>query len=117
MGQISVQTAIDEYRALLKMHNLTKAKRREILQQIHQWETQGSSDFGALNLGSIRLPTPYEIRAGLLAAQKGRNEVAPQTNHFNVTVNSEAGAHAFWVGADRHINGTGKSVQRAQGVR
>lgn len=117
MGQISVQTAIDEYRALLKMHNLTQAKRREILQQIHQWQTQGSSEFGALNLGSIRLPTPYEIRAGLLAAQKGQNPVAPHTNHFSVTINSEAGAHAFWTGADRHINGTGKSVQRAQGVR
>jgi hypothetical protein len=117
LGKISVQAAIDQYQSLLKMHNLTKATRRRILEQIHQLQTQGSSEFGALNLGSIRLPTPYEIRAGLLAAQRGRNEVAPQTNHFNVTINSEAGAAAFWTGADRHINGAGKSVQRAQGVR
>lgn len=118
LGRISVQTAIEQYQSLLKMHNLTKAQRRQILEQIHQLQNAGQSDFGALNLGTIRLPTPYEIRAGLLAAQRGRNEVAPQTtNHFNVTVNSESGAHAFWAGADRHINGASKSIQRAQGVR
>lgn len=119
MGKITSETAIKEYEALLKIHGLTLAKKRQILQDIKRLQDQTSNE--NLALGTIRLPTAYEIRRAYLAATGGQGHGQPinVTQHYStsIQVTDTRSANQVGVVLDRHHRGTFKAIQRAIGNR
>lgn len=67
MGKIDVQTAIDRYQALLHTRNLTKQQKRDIQRKIHSLSQEADSEASGfdLDVGSLKLPTIYDIRRAL----------------------------------------------------
>lgn len=64
MGRLSVQGAIDRYQELLKIKTLTKAQRRDIQRRIKALQDEGEQEASGfdLDVGSIKLPTVYDVR-------------------------------------------------------
>jgi TP901 family phage tail tape measure protein len=84
MERISISTAIAKYESLLKLHNLTKQQRRDILLKIKglREEAEGESKGFDLDVGGIKLPTLYDIRRGfdpIRRAMKDARNVARDT--------------------------------------
>lgn len=113
---IGAQTAINEYNNLLKLRDLTKQQRQDLLRKIYDLQKGTSNAFGDLNLGTITLPTPYQIRRAVLGAQQQGSTFI--TNNNSVTIPVTDG-RATGVGAvmDRYVSGTGKALERARGTR
>lgn len=132
MERISIDTAISQYQSLLRMHNLTKQQRRDILLRIKglQDEAAGASGEFRLDVGSIRLPTTYDvrrafdpIRAQVRAAQRETSPFyggstgwgsqapnawaglgfQPQGMTFNITVNDPNAAGEVYRQIDRAL--------------
>lgn len=66
MGKITIQDAIDRYSNLLKIRSLTKQQRRDIQLKIHQLQQESEAEATGfdLDVGSLKLPTIYDIRKG-----------------------------------------------------
>jgi hypothetical protein len=66
MGRIDVGDAIDRYQALLRMRHLTKQQKRDIQLKIHQLQqdAEGEASGFDLDVGSIKMPTLYDVRRG-----------------------------------------------------
>jgi TP901 family phage tail tape measure protein len=67
MERISTDVAISQYRALLKTAHLSKEQRRTILQRIHDLKKTAEDDADGfdLDVGSIKMPTVYDVRRAL----------------------------------------------------
>lgn len=83
MERISTQDAIDQYEALLKVKNLGKAQRRQILQRVHDLKAQQDQESGSfdLDVGSIKMPTVYDVRRAFAPIRNGiraAQQSAPQ---------------------------------------
>jgi hypothetical protein len=73
MERINRQTAIEQYQSLLKMHNLTKAQRRDILRKIHSLQKEGESEASGFGLQvgqGVKLPTIYDVRRAISGVQR-----------------------------------------------
>lgn len=116
MGKIGTETAIHEYQALLRVHTLTKAKRREVLLAIKNLQDQTSGD-NILNLGTIKLPTAFEVKRALLGTQSSTPINVTQHYSTSIQVTDTRSANAVGVVFDRYHRGTGKAVSRAVGQR
>jgi TP901 family phage tail tape measure protein len=93
MEKISTETAISQYKSLLKMKGLTKSVRRDILRQIHQLQKDEDSSFADLQIGNIKLPTMYDVRR---LAQTGTQGVAiSNRNNLVVHVHNDADVNKF----------------------
>lgn len=68
MGYITSAAAIAQLQNLLKMHDLTTAERRQVLEQIHglQQDLVSQLTSSGFNIpGEIQLPTAYQVRRSL----------------------------------------------------
>lgn len=115
MGRISYETAMNEYEGLLKVHGITTDLRRQVLEAIQQLKQQSQSQFGELALGTIRLPTPYEIRRAAGMATQGVQ--ITQNYATTIQVTDTASANRVGVVMDNYHRGTGKAMARATGRR
>jgi TP901 family phage tail tape measure protein len=64
MGNISIQDAISRYQTLLDSRNWSKEQRRAILRRIKGLQDEAEGEAGSFNLdvGSLKLPTAYDVR-------------------------------------------------------
>lgn len=64
MGRMSIQGAISRYQELLNIRTLTKAQRRDIQRRIKALQDEGDQEASGfdLDVGSIKLPTVYDVR-------------------------------------------------------
>jgi hypothetical protein len=102
MERINRQTAIEQYQSLLRMHNLTKAQRRDILRKIHSLQKEGESEasgFGLQVQGGVKLPTIYDVRRAISGVQRAMSH--------NLTYQAKAHSDA--------INGARDAITNARG--
>lgn len=110
MENIDRQTAIERYQALLKEKGLTKAMKRDIQRRIKELQKEGdaeASGFG-LELGSIRMPTVYDVRRAIGSAQGSRQAVRDRIvsnmqNNVQIYVNDPNAADAVFDAMDRAV--------------
>jgi hypothetical protein len=83
MGRIDVQDAIDRYQALLKTKNLTKQQKRDLRLKIHglQQEMESEASGFDLDVGSIKMPTIYDVKRAFDPIHKQMKEAAKQLRH------------------------------------
>lgn len=122
MERISTDDAIRRYQQLLKLHNLTKAQRREILLKIHQLRQQQDQDEQgfALRVGDVKLPTIYDVRRAISEGRRGGDRGAQvnfrNTAKVDVHVNSGADVKGVFEELDRQLGGTVASQLRSAGL-
>lgn len=96
MEKISRDAAISRYEELLKGHNLSKQQKREIMRRIKQLKDDASSESSGFNLdvGSIKLPTVYDVRKAFDPVRKSvtesvkaaREALGTETSHIKGTL-------------------------------
>lgn len=88
IGRLTLQEQIRAYQGLLKTLELNRDQRRDLKRRIEQLKNESEADAATfdLDLGSIRLPTVYEIRRAIQGGiSNAPNVNMNQTNNFNVT--------------------------------
>lgn len=120
IGQITTDQEIEGLKKLLKIKNLGKQARLDLLRKIGLLEHQAGQDLSSyeLTVGNIKLPTVYEIRK---AALQGLGDARAHqfTNNvranINIVVNDRASAAT--VGQQlEDVLGTGRSDLRSLGT-
>jgi hypothetical protein len=93
MDKITREDAINRYTALLRLHNLTREQRRDILRKIKGLKDDAESEAEGFNLdvGNIKLPTLYDVRRALRGVRDQVRDARAQNirANTNVTVNVE----------------------------
>lgn len=120
IGQITTQQEVDGLKRLLKIKNLGKQARLDLLRKIGLLEHQSAQDLSSyeLTVGNIKLPTVYEIRRAALQGL-GDARAAQFTNNvradIRIVVNDKA--QAATVGQQlEEVLGTGRSDLRNLGT-
>jgi hypothetical protein len=92
MNKISRDDAITRYQALLRNADLTKAERRDIQRKIKQLRDDSANAANGfdLDVGSIKLPTIYDVRRAIGELKPGGSKYAqgaqPVQNRIDVNV-------------------------------
>lgn len=88
IGKITTQQEIEGLKKLLTIHNLGKAKKKEILQQIQRLQHEGAQDISSyeLTVGDIKLPTVYQVRRAVQTAGRQANSRVAVNNSPTVNV-------------------------------
>lgn len=118
--QIGGQQYINGLEKILRTQKMTLAERHQIEEQIYQLKTATGSNLD-LNVGSIKLPSIYEIRRAIGLGQRGELPGSQGTviNHqASVVVNVYSAKDAPAVGQvlDDHLNTSVRSAMRAKGL-
>lgn len=117
--QIGSQQYINGLEQILRTQKLSLQQRQQIEEQIYQLKTTQGQNLD-LNVGSIKLPSIYEIRRAIGLGQRGELPGSGVTiNHqASVVVNVYSGKDVSAVGAaiDQHLNTSVRSAMRAKGV-
>lgn len=126
LGEISNQTAIEQYQSLLKLHGLTTRERQDVLVKIRALQNElgvGNNQVFNAAPGSIKLPTAIDVRRAISAAS-GANQIihSPTENHnqineFNITVTHAKDVGKVADALDRALHGGVKARLRAAGYR
>jgi hypothetical protein len=89
MDKITRDQAINQYQALLKSHNLTKAQRQEIMRKIKQLrdDSANAAQGFDLDVGDIKLPTIYDVRRAIGGLKQGLSQGSRAQVNSNVQVN------------------------------
>lgn len=126
MGDISTQTAIEQYESLLKLHTLTKRERQDILTKIRGLQNEigvGNNQVYDLAPGKIKLPTAYDVQRAIGSAAHAQaiihspTENHNQINEFKITVNENADIHKVADALDRALHSGVRARLRSAGVR
>jgi hypothetical protein len=119
MDRITRDQAIHRYQVLLRSHNLTKQMRRDIQRRIKQLQDDSASAAQGfdLDIGSIKLPTIYDVRRAIGGLKAGLNQGSrAQVNssvQVNVEVNDPKAAPRVFDAIDRAL-GTGVAAGMQQ---
>lgn len=126
VGKLSDQAYIDGLRKILKTKKLTLQQRQQIETQIYDLTTQLAQGTGKgnqldLNVGNIKLPTAYQIRAAIARGQRGeipgsQNTTINHTSTVTVIVNDKNAVSKVGAEIDAHLGTSVKSAMRAAGV-
>jgi TP901 family phage tail tape measure protein len=116
IGKLTLDQQIAAYQRILNTQKLTRDARRDLRRKIYSLrkETENDSTFD-LNVGSIKLPTIYEIRR---AVQGGVNGGAVSVSQSNVyQINGAKDPHAVASEINRLNGGANKAALRSAGLR
>jgi TP901 family phage tail tape measure protein len=117
IGKLEREAEIGRLRQLLKTIKGNRDLRRQIRQRIYQLQQEQEQDV-ELNVGSIRLPTLYDIRR--MAQQGTQNNMrVQQSNVFHISGadDPDAVASAVFTRMAKAGDSGLKSAQRAAGIR
>jgi hypothetical protein len=126
LGEVSNQAAIEQYQSILKMHNLTKRERQDILLKIHSLQNEigvGNNQVYDLSPGQIKLPTAYDVQRAIHSASHASSIIhAPTENHsqineFHITVHDSKDVEKVADALDRALGSGVKARLRAAGYR
>jgi TP901 family phage tail tape measure protein len=130
METITRQEAISQLEALAKTRGIGTQLRHDLKRRIKALKNEGERDTTAFNLGvgDIKLPTVYDVRRGIKAAQAPAAPLmtgsdvaglraASVTANVNVVVNDPNAAGAVFGHIDRALRTGVRSRMRTAGVR
>lgn len=136
MGKIERDEAIRRYEGLLSARGLTKQMRRDIARRIKQLREEGDESASGfdLDVGSIKLPTPYDVRKAwdpVRSAVKANHDTAiaargaTSTSNYrsnvaaNITVivNDKGAAGEVYRALDKVMNTNVNAELRSRGHR
>jgi hypothetical protein len=115
IGKITASEQHKRLQDLLKTIHGNRNLRRQIMRDLHNIEQQGASDYN-LDLDSLRLPTPYEIRRAIAGGSGGRNVTVHQNPVVNVNVNRKEDASAVGDVLDRTLNTNTRAALASAGL-
>lgn len=108
---------ISSLEQIIATRKLATSTKRQLLQEIYQLQ-KGSASGLELNVGSIKLPTIYEIRraiAGGKTSSLGGQLAVNTTNEFKINVSKQGDEHKVFRTIDAALNTTVRAAARAAG--
>jgi hypothetical protein len=122
MDRIDNQTAALEIQALAARVKHNRALKQQYLTEAHSLQKQAQGDAYALDISSVRIPTPYEVTRAIREGRRGtsqyRQSIVNQDNKTSIHIVVKDNADLAKVGdvLDTHLNTNTRSALRAQGV-
>jgi len=119
MDKISNEEAAKRLEQLAKTKGISKQKKRELLLAAKRLRDEAEGDYD-IDIGSIKLPTLYEIRRFVQGGMPVGPDGGAQVNNnqsINITVNSEGDMQRVVKVLEDNLNGNAKSVARNVGLR
>lgn len=110
---------ISSLQQIIATRKMASATKRQLLQEIFQLQ-KGSASGLELNVGSIKLPSIYEIRRAIAGGKTGslNGQLSVQTNNeFKINVSKGGDEHKVYREIDRAMHTTAKAAARAAGAR
>lgn len=116
IGKLTIDQQIAAYQRLLNTQKLTRDARRDLRRKIyalrHETEDEGTFE---LNVGSIKLPTVYEIRRAVKGGVNGGGVQVTQSNQYHI--NGAGDPRAVALEINRLNGGANKAALRSAGIR
>jgi TP901 family phage tail tape measure protein len=106
IGKLTLEQQIAAYRRLLRTAELTRDQRRDLKRRIHQLREETDQDAGGfeLDVGSIKLPTVYEIRRAIGGGYGGSQVNVTNAPNVYVNVADPNAASAVGQAIDNSLN-------------
>jgi hypothetical protein len=118
MDKITNEEAAKRLEQLAKIKGISKAKKRELLLAAKRLRDEAEGEYN-IDIGSIKLPTLYEIRrfvqGGMPTGPAGGTVNNNQS--INITVNNSSDMQSVIDVLNANLNGTNKSIARNTGLR
>lgn len=114
---ISDNAYISSLETIIQTRKLATATKRQLLQEIYQLQN-GSAKGLELNVGSIKLPSIYEVRRAIAGGQTGalgQQLSVNTTNEFKITVSKGGDETKVFTAIDKALNTTTRAALRAAG--
>lgn len=124
MERITRDEAISQLESLSKTRGITKQTRRQVLERIKALKDEGDQEASgfALDVGSIKLPTIYDVRRAMGgitrdAVQAGHRIAMHSDTTINIQVNDLRAAHTVYGQIDRAMRTNVRARMRTAGMR
>jgi hypothetical protein len=116
LEKISANAEIDGLKQILATRKLSAAEKRSIQEQIFQLQ-KGAASGLELNVGSIKLPTIYEIRRAVAGGKAGMSGSMSVTNNneIKIDVSKNGDEHKVYKAIDKVLNTNSNAAARAAG--
>jgi hypothetical protein len=124
MEKITRDEAISQLESLSRTRGITKQTRRQVLERIKALKDEGDQEASgfALDVGSIKLPTIYDVRRamgaiGRDAVHAGHRIAMSSDTTINIQVNDVRAAHTVYGQIDRAMRTNVRARMRTAGMR
>lgn len=117
IGKLTLDQQMAAYRRLLKTETLTRDQRRELKRKIYELRQQAESDSGGfeLDVGSIKLPTIYDIRRAIGGKSYQNRVNITNSPNVNITVQDPQYAQAVGQSIDNTLGTSTAAAMRSAG--
>lgn len=126
MEKITADQAASQLESLARSHGIGKAMRRDLLRRAHDLRKQSEQEASgfALDVGTIKLPTIYDVRRAMAPLRQGADLGASArmnaVTNMNLTINAGDGPGAeerVYAGVDRAMGTALRATMRSVQMR
>jgi hypothetical protein len=115
VGRITAEEQITRLQQLLKTIHGNRNLRRQIMRDLHNLQDTANQDYN-LDLDSLRLPTPYEVRRAILGGGRGRSVTVHNSPKVEVNVANQNDVPAVGAAIDGALNTSTNPALRSAGL-
>lgn len=123
MDKITADQAASQLESLARSHGIGRQMRRDLLRRAHELRKQSEQEASgfALDVGTIKLPTIYDVKRAMAPLRQARDMAAPRfvanISMGDVRIDNEAAAEEFWGGMDRRMGTAMQANMRSAQMR
>jgi hypothetical protein len=115
VGKITAEEQITRLQQLLKTIHGNRQLRRQIMRDLHNLKESANQDYD-LDLDSLRLPTPYEVRRAILGGGRGRSVTVHNNAKVEVNVANQNDVPAVGAAIDDALSTNTTPALRSAGL-